>query len=207
MYREPVMKITVIMTNGRLVTVCAVCIRRLPIYNKGIFFFISTCYTLQEIIILHTYTHARTMLFSNKYWKTDKKITIASPTDSDGDDYNIILTVKTRFSTVFVRVKSWVLFRSSIQEECDPNVRVAHTTCFALLQPTVVSSPVYLPIYLVMLLYYVIFIYNVIVSTRARTVPSSRYFRFRSSRTTHELWLYMYRSPSGPRIFLKWACQ
>lgn len=38
MYRVPVMKITVIMTNGRLVTVCAVCTRRLPIYNKGIFF-------------------------------------------------------------------------------------------------------------------------------------------------------------------------
>lgn len=158
MYKEPVMKITVIMTNGRLVTVCAVCIRRLPIYNKGIFFFISTCYTLHEIIILHTYTHARTMLFSNKYWKTDKKITIASPTDNDGDDYNIILTVKTRFPTVLSVWNRGCFFRSSIQEECDPNVRVAHTTCFALLRSTVVSSSVYLPIYLVMLLYYYIYI-------------------------------------------------
>lgn len=54
------MKITVIMTNGRLVTVCAVCIRRLPIYNKGIFFYFHFYLLYSSRNNNITYIYART---------------------------------------------------------------------------------------------------------------------------------------------------
>lgn len=113
--------------------------------------------------------------------------------------YKIILTVKTRFLSVFVRVKSWVLFSvEPIQQECDLDVRArayclllvrvrvcmcvcvntARTTCFSLL-PCMPDAAV-----------------------------SSLRFRFRSLCEQHTSYDYTQRSPSGPIGYaLKWACQ